>query len=147
MEKAIIRMIGINDYEDIYHLNKQLGYDYEKERIYKRILSILEAGNDVLLVAQVDHRIVGYAHGAPYETLYCDNLLNTICFCVDEDLQNRSEIAIALYEAYERKAKNFGYKGIRLVIDQERQVAQQLFLSQGFESKRIQNHFIKYFTD
>ena len=78
----MIRIIATQDYEDIYDLNTELGYAYEKDKVYNKIIAILEAGNDILLAAEKDGHVVAYAHGAPYETLYADNLLNTVCFCV-----------------------------------------------------------------
>ncbi|MCI8540672.1 MAG: GNAT family N-acetyltransferase, partial [Erysipelotrichaceae bacterium] len=63
MSNAIIRMIATQDYEDITDLNTELGYDYDKEKVYQKIISILEAGNDILLVAEQNGKVIGYAHG------------------------------------------------------------------------------------
>lgn len=145
MSKAVIRMIATKDYEDIYDLNTELGYSYDKDKVYRKIISILEAGSDILLVAEVDGKVVGYGHGAPYETLYADNLLNTICFCVKEDIEGEEEVSNDLYLAFEERAKRFGFKGIRLALDQERERAHELFMKHGFETKRSLQHYIKYF--
>lgn len=145
MENIIIRMIQISDFEDIHELNTQLGYDYDKKKVYKKIISLLESGNDILLVAQVGEKVVGYAHGAPYETLYADNLLNTICFCVKENEENAEAIANELYINFEEKAKRFGFKGIRLILDEERKETQNVFKTHGFKDHRALRHFIKYF--
>ncbi|MCI9312994.1 MAG: GNAT family N-acetyltransferase [Erysipelotrichaceae bacterium] len=145
MSNAIIRMIATQDYEDITDLNTELGYDYDKEKVYQKIISILEAGNDILLVAEQNGKVIGYAHGSPYETLYADHLLNTVCFCVKEGIAEEELIGNELYDAFEERAKRFGYKGIRLSLDQEREKAHDLFLKHGFETKRSLNHYIKYF--
>lgn len=145
MSNAVIRMIATQDYEDIHDLNTGLGYSYDKEKVYKKIISILEAGSDILLVAEVDGNVVGYAHGAPYETLYADNLLNTVCFCVKEGIAKEDTIGNELYLAFEERAKRFGFKGIRLALDQEREKAHELFMKHGFETKRSLQHYIKYF--
>lgn len=146
MKKAVIRMIAVSDYEDVFELNQQLGYDYDKDKVYKKIISILETGNDILLVAEVDGKVVGYAHGSPYETLYSDDLLNTVCFCVKNGIADEEDIANDLYLTFEEKAKKFGFKGIRLTIDQQREEAHQLFLRHGFETHRSLQHYIKYFN-
>lgn len=146
MKKAVIRMIAVSDYEDVFELNQQLGYDYDKDKVYKKIISILETGNDILLVAEVDDKVVGYAHGSPYETLYSDDLLNTVCFCVKNGIADEEDIANDLYLTFEEKAKKFGFKGIRLTIDQQREEAHQLFLRHGFETHRSLQHYIKYFN-
>ena len=93
MSNAVIRMIETKDFEDIHNLNNELGYTYDKEKVYKKIISLLEAGNDIILVAEKDGHVIGYAHGAPYETLYADNLLNTVCFCVKEGTADEESIA------------------------------------------------------
>ncbi len=145
MSNAIIRMIATQDYEDIHDLNTELGYSYDKDKVYKKIIAILEAGNDILLVAEQDGRVIGYAHGSPYETLYADHLLNTVCFCVKEGIADEEEIGNELYDAFEERAKRFGYKGIRLSLDLEREKAHELFIKHGFETKRSLHHYIKYF--
>lgn len=145
MSKAVIRMIATQDYEAIHDLNTGLGYTYDLEKVYKKIISILEAGSDILLVAEVDGAVVGYAHGAPYETLYSDNLLNTICFCVKEGIEHEEEVGNELYLEFESRAKKFGFKGMRMAVDQERERAHELFLRHGFETKRSLQHYIKYF--
>lgn len=142
---VVIRIIATQDYEDIHDLNTELGYSYDKDKVYKKIIAILEAGNDILLAAEKDGHVVGYAHGAPYETLYADNLLNTVCFCVKDDLEDGEAIGNALYEAFEARAKKFGYKGIRLALDLDREKAHELFVKHGFETRRSMNHYIKYF--
>lgn len=146
MKKAVIRMIAASDYEDIFALNQQLGYAYDKDKVYKKIISILEAGSDILLVAEVEGSVVGYAHGSPYETLYSDDLLNTVCFCVKQGINDEEAIGNELYLAFEERAKKFGFKGIRLTIDQQREEAHELFLRHGFETHRSLQHYIKYFN-
>ena len=47
MSNAVIRMIETKDFEDIHNLNNELGYTYDKEKVYKKIISLLEAGNDM----------------------------------------------------------------------------------------------------
>ena len=127
MSNAVIRMIETKDFEDIHNLNNELGYTYDKEKVYKKIISLLEAGNDIILVAEKDGHVIGYAHGAPYET-------------ADEE-----SIANDLYDAFEERAKRNGYKGMRLSLDQSRSKAHELFLKHGFQTKRSLYHCIKYF--
>ena len=145
MSNAVIRMIETKDFEYIHNLNNELGYTYDKEKVYKKIISLLEAGNDIILVAEKDGHVIGYAHGAPYETLYADNLLNTVCFCVKEGTADEESIANDLYDAFEERAKRNGYKGMRLSLDQSRSKAHELFLKHGFQTKRSLYHCIKYF--
>lgn len=145
MNEIIIRRIEASDDADIQVLNEQLGHAFAKEDIHERIISILETGNDILLVAEVAGHVVGYAHGSPYETLYANSLLNTIAFVVLEGIEDQREIADQLYIAFEAMSKQFGFKGIRLALDTKREMAQQLFTNHGFISRRNLTHYIKYF--
>ncbi len=61
MSKSVIRIMTTQDYEDIHALNTELGYAYDKDKVYKKIIAILEAGNDILLVAEMEGHVVGYA--------------------------------------------------------------------------------------
>ena len=38
------RRIKPEDYKDIHALNEKLGYSYDEDKVYERIISILETG-------------------------------------------------------------------------------------------------------
>lgn len=40
------RRIKPEDYKDIHALNEKLGYSYDGDKVYERIISILETGSD-----------------------------------------------------------------------------------------------------
>ena len=69
MENYVIRRITTNDYHDIHELNLKLGYAYDEEKVAERIQNILDAGIDLILVAELEGKVVGYVHGTPYGTL------------------------------------------------------------------------------
>lgn len=142
---AQVRMMKATDVKDIHELNKQLGYEYEEHLVYERILSLLEAGNDILLVVEVDNKVIGYAHGSPYETLYADKLMNAVAFVVDDHHPQEFDAGKMLYEEFEHQSKQFGYAGIRLVANQDRKKAEEFFKLHGFISHRDLKHFIKLF--
>ena len=60
------RRIKPEDYKDIHALNEKLGYSYDGDKVYERIISILETGSDFITVAEDEGRVVGYIHGSPY---------------------------------------------------------------------------------
>lgn len=140
-----IRTMKPDDAKGVHRLNKQLGYQYPLAQTYDRILSLLDAGNDILLTAEDDGEIIGYAHGSPYETLYSDKLMNAIAFSVDDQYPNEFEAAELLYEQLEKKSKQFGYAGIRLVADRERKKLEEFFVQHGYVSHRDLKHYIKLF--
>ena len=41
MSKSVIRIMTTQDYEDIHALNTELGYAYDKDKVYKKIIAIL----------------------------------------------------------------------------------------------------------
>lgn len=140
-----VRVMNALDTETIFALNKQLGYEYPKEFVHNRILSLLDAGNDILLIVEIDGEVAGYAHGSPYETLYSDKLMNMIAFVVDDHHDQEFEAAERLYKELEHKSKQFGYAGIRLVADKNRKKLEQFFIERGYESHRALKHYIKLF--
>ena len=85
MENYVIRRITTNDYHDIHELNLKLGYAYDEEKVAERIQNILDAGIDLILVAELEGKVVGYVHGTPYGTLYSDNLVSIIQMVVTNE--------------------------------------------------------------
>ena len=52
------RRIKPEDYKDIHALNEKLGYSYDGDKVYERIISILETGSDFITVAEDEGRVV-----------------------------------------------------------------------------------------
>lgn len=144
-ESICIRRIKVSDYQAIYRLNCQLKYEYEEEKVCKRIMSLLESSSDIMLVAEYEGKVVGYVHGTPYETLYVDVLMNILAFVIDDAYDDDEVIADALLQEFEKQAKHFGFHGLRFVADKERILAQKFFAHHDFDSHRDLKHFIKYF--
>ncbi|MCI8272001.1 MAG: GNAT family N-acetyltransferase [Erysipelotrichaceae bacterium] len=140
-----VRIMNADDAAGVYRLNQQLGYDYPMEEVYGRILSLLDAGNDILLVVECGSEMIGYAHGSPYETLYSSKLMNAIAFAVDDQHPRELEAAKKLYAELEKRSKQFGYTGIRLVADRYRKKLENFFVENGYISHRDLKHYIKLF--
>lgn len=139
------RRIEADDYKDIYELNKKLGYQYEEEKVYDRIISMLETGSDIISVADHEGTVVAYIHGSPYETLYSDKLFNVVAFVVKKDLENRNQVAKDLFDAFEERVKKNGYAGVRIVANADRVHLYEFLTHNGFESHRDLKHYLKYF--
>ena len=57
----IIRECRIDDYIDIYELNKnEMGYDYPLEQQREKILQLIESPNDKIYVAVAKEKVIGY---------------------------------------------------------------------------------------
>ena len=140
-----IRRIETKDAADIQKLNTQLGYQYPAEQIAKRIDSLLYSSSDVILTAELDGTVIGYAHATRYETLYADKLANILAFVVLDGIEKEDEISQTLYDEFEKQIRSFGFRGLRMIADTSRILAKDFFNRNGFDSKRDLKHFIKYF--
>lgn len=139
------RRIEPKDYRDIHELNKKLGYQYEEEKVYDRIVSILETGSDIISVAEDQGKVVGYMHGSPYETLYADKLFNIVAMVFSEEFEHNEDLATQLFASFEKRVKLNGYTGIRMVADVERNKLYEFLIKKGFDSHRDLKHYLKYF--
>lgn len=54
-----IREIIENDFKDIYMLNKDLGYEYDEQKLKKRIQYITKNTKDVIFVGNKTMRLLG----------------------------------------------------------------------------------------
>lgn len=138
------RRIKPEDYKDIHALNEKMGYSYDAEKVYDRILSLLETGSDMITVAEVEGKVIGYIHGAPYETLYSDKLVNIVAFVVSDDYVGTEEIE-EMYDVFEERVRKNGYKGLRMTANSDREHLHDSLMRHGFESHRDLKHYLKYF--
>lgn len=138
------RRIRPEDYKDIHKLNKKLGYFYDEEKVYGRIISILETGSDLITVAEDKGKVIGYIHGSPYETLYSDRLFNIVAFVVSNDYSDNLEVR-KIYDVFEEKVKLNGYNGIRMTANVSRENLFKLLIDHGFECHKDLKHYLKYF--
>ena len=144
MENYVIRRITTNDYHDIHELNLKLGYAYDEEKVAERIQNILDAGIDLILVAELEGKVVGYVHGTPYGTLYSDNLVSIIQMVFTNETRENKEMTS---EIIKKVVKRNGYHGIRMAADIDRKVLYEIMMENGYENKRDLKHYIKYFQD
>ena len=75
----IIRQAEITDAEDIYYINKtSLGYDYDLDKQRKNLKSVLNDKTQVIFVADIDNKVVGYIHLTSYDVIYTDTYKNCL---------------------------------------------------------------------
>ncbi len=141
----LIRRIQVADYEDIHAINLKQGYNSDEERVKASILSLVEAGSDIILVAVVDGEVVGYVHGCPYNTLYTQRLINIIQYVFKTQYRDDEELKNMLLNKFEETVRKNGFQGIRMTANAERELLGKLFIEHGYESKRDLKHYLKYF--
>ena len=144
MKEINIREITVFDYKDIFLLNQELGYEYELEKVKKRIEYIVENSKDIILIAEQNDELIGYIHGSPYELLYSDSLINILGFIVKEEFRNTG-IGSILINKLECLVKANGYSGIRLVSGSDRLNAHKFYEHHGYSYRKDQKNFIKRF--
>ncbi len=144
MHQMLIRNVLPSDYEDISELNMQLGYSNPKEKVKGRIEHILTNTRDIILVAEIHGKIIGYIHASPYELLFNDSLLNLLGFVVKQDHRGTG-VGHRLITELESVAKKSGFSGIRLTSGSDRTEAHKFYNNHGYLFKKDQKNFTKYF--
>lgn len=141
----IVRQAVISDAKDIYYINKtSLGYDYDLDKQKAKIQAVLNDSTQVIFVAEINNKVVGYIHLVNYDVIYADNFKNCLGLAVDNDYK-RNGIGSALLKQAEIWAKENGAVGIRLCSGVEREKAHQFYQSQGYEVTKLQKNIKKIF--
>ena len=139
----IIRQGVISDAEDIYYINKtSLGYDYDLDKQRKNLEAVLNDKTQVIFVADIGDKVVGYIHLTSYDVIYTDTYKNCLGLAVDNDYK-RMGIGSALLKQGEKWAKENGAVGIRLCSGIERENAHKFYLSQGYIENKLQKNLKK----
>lgn len=141
------RRIEPKDYRDICELNKKLGYYYDEDKVYNRIISILETGSDIISVAEEKGKVIGYLHGSPYEPLYEEKLFNIIAFVFSEEFENNVILLTQLFTFFKKKVKHNGYFGICMFDDDSKSESYKFLIKKAFDSHKDISYHLKYFTD
>lgn len=141
----IIRRAKISDAEDIYYVNKtSLGYDYDLDKQRNNLEAVLNDKTQVIFVADIGNKVVGYIHLTSYDVIYADTYKNCLGLSVDNDYK-RMGIGSALLKKGEQWAKENGAVGIRLCSGIERENAHKFYLSQGYIENKLQKNLKKIF--
>lgn len=143
MSDFVVRRIKTDDWQDIHELNVKMGYNYGTENVERRIQRLLDASTDIVLVIEVDGKVVGYVHGTPYNTLYADSMVNIIAFVFTVEYRQRKDMTDAILAQFEKEARRNGFYGVRMSANADRVVLHGIMLDNGFECNRDLKHYIK----
>ncbi len=140
-----VRDAIIEDSEVITYINKvSLGYDYPAEKTKQRLLAILKMPENRLFVAESDGKVVGYIHGANYDTCYMDSLKNVLALTVLPEYQGKG-IGRKLLTRLEEWSREDASLGVRLVSGMNRVEAHKFYAHCGYTMRKEQKNFIKHF--
>lgn len=144
-KELIIRKAKLSDAEDIYYINKtSLGYDYALDKQRNNLEAVLDDKTQVILVADIGNKVVGYIHLTSYDVIYTDTYKNCLGLAVDNDYK-RMGVGSSLLKQGEIWAKENGAVGIRLCSGIERENAHKFYLSQGYIENKLQKNLKKIF--
>ena len=137
----MIRKIKLEDAVAIQRLNAEcLGYDFDREATEGQLKRLLDNDQHLILVAEADGQVIGYAHAASYDCLYFPSLLNLLALAVAKDFQGQGH-GRALMQALREEAKEAGYTGIRINSGISRSAAHEFYRSLGCSEKSDQKRF------
>ena len=137
----MIRKVKIRDDAAIHQLNAEcLGYDFDREATEAQLVRLLENDQHLILVAEEDGQVIGYAHAVSYDCLYFPSLLNLLALAVAQDFQGQGH-GRALMQALREEAKAAGYTGIRINSGISRSAAHEFYRSLGCNEKADQKRF------
>ena len=137
----MIRKVKLRDAAAIQRLNDEcLGYDFDREATKAQLKKLLENDQHLILVAEEDGQVIGYAHAASYDCLYFPSLLNLLALAVTQDFQGQGH-GRALMQALREEAKAAGYTGIRINSGISRSSAHEFYRSLGCSEKADQKRF------
>lgn len=114
----------------------------DKQR--KNLQAVLNDKTQVIFVADIGNKVVGYIHLTSYDVIYTDTYKNCLGLAVDNDYK-RMGVGSALLKQGEKWAKENGAVGIRLCSGIERENAHKFYLSQGYIENKLQKNLKKIF--
>lgn len=142
-KEIIIREAVVDDYSDLARLTLQLGYKEESEMIKERLNDLLTNHDDhVILVAEIDQKVVGWVHGYLYRLFYAETMCEIGGMVVDENYR-RKGIATKLMESIEDWSVEKECYKVSLRSGSSREKAHQFYKDIGFDFIKTQYRFIK----
>ena len=119
-----------------------MGYFYPAEQTTNRLSTILNDSTNAVFVAVNGGEVIGYIHGAVYNVLYADPMVNVLGIAVCEQYR-RMGVGRALLDALENWALENGISSMRLTSGAERTSAHEFYKKCGYVLKKSQLNFKK----
>jgi len=136
-----IRKAENSDSKALVELSKQLGYETTEESLLERF-TLLKYRQQVVYVAEVNQKVIGYISFEPYYTLYMEPGLNITALVVDKE-NHKNGIGKELIRIAEKYAQENKLKFLRANSGSGRIEAHKFYRAMGFENEKEQKRFIK----
>lgn len=141
--EIVIRRCVLSDSDSLYTLNSnEMGYFYPAEQTTNQLSTILNDSTNAVFVAVNGREVIGYIHGAVYNILYADPMVNVLGIAVCERYR-RMGVGRALLDALENWALENGISSMRLTSGAERTSAHEFYKKCGYVLKKSQLNFKK----
>lgn len=138
----MIRKYEISDHVDICKIcNKELRYNCEKSLVSKQLENLNE-DREMVFVAELNARVVGFIHVEKYNVLYLDSMVNILGLAVLSNYQEQG-LGRKLIDAAIQWAKEMGIYTLRLNSGINRKEAHQFYRRISFGEEKEQYRFIK----
>ena len=138
----MIRKYEISDHVDICKIcNKELRYNCEKSLVSKQLENLNE-DREMVFVAELNARVVGFIHVEKYNVLYLDSMVNILGLAVLSNYQMQG-LGRKLIDTAIHWAKEKGIYTLRLNSGINRKEAHQFYKRIGFGEEKEQYRFIK----
>ena len=118
-----------------------LGYECSYDLVAHRLRN-LDKQREIVFVAVVDEKVIGYVHAEIYNVLYFESMVNVLGLVVSSQYR-RQGIGKALICKVENWAKSLDIKFIRLNSGATRKDAHAFYRALGFNNEKEQLRFIK----
>ena len=129
-----IRASTLEDSEAINALNEySLGYKYPLHETIVAMKRIIKAEDEIIYVAIVEDRVVGYVHANVYNTTFSNKMVNVMSIAVQKEWQ-RHRIGKTLLEYVEKWACEKGGDAVRIMSGEERIDAHLFYNKCGYNS-------------
>ncbi|MDR2833157.1 MAG: GNAT family N-acetyltransferase [Streptococcaceae bacterium] len=138
-----IRKATLQDAKQIQIIHEtSLGYPFSLEATQNQLKAVLDKGEDIVLVAEMDGKVVGIIHAQYYLAIYHEEVFNVLGLAVANECHGKG-VGKALMSELEKQVIAKGVKGIRLNSGEKRKEAHLFYESIGFTKEKYQAKFIK----
>lgn len=142
MKITVCRCIPI-DYVELHALNiNEMGYSSSEEQTKSQLSKILTDTSNAVFVALYDDKVIGYIHGAEYNLIYAEPMVNVLGIAVGAEYKKKG-VGKALLSALEDWARERDIHSIRLTSGTVRTDAHVFYEKCGFIFKKNQRYFTK----
>ena len=140
-----VRKCMISDAPRIRELSRHLlGFEYPQEKFEANIRKLMTRPSNLILVAENNGEMVGFAHACDFDILYGPHLKVLRAIAVDEKYRGYGA-GKKLLAAVEDWAKRTGASGMRIYSGSERASAISLYKRCGYDFVKPETKYKKDF--